>query len=236
MEEKKVSEAKSLDLIKLARVVLRKWIIVAVVGLISVIIGFVYSNFFITPLYSSSSIMLVDFRNSIHEDLSSEQINVAEQFVPTVAFIVKTKDVLQTVKEELELKESTSSLASRIQVQTMDDTFLIRITVRHPNPKAAYSIVKAVSKASTEYINQKITSGYITEIESPSVSSKPVSPNVLRYTLIAGLLGVFVSVFAIVIFSLFDNKVKSIEELQETVDLPILGVVPALSKNSGKGV
>ena len=236
MEEKKVSEAKSLDLVKLARVVLRKWILVALVGLISVIIGFVYSNFFITPLYSSSSIMLVDFRNSVHEDLSSEQINVAEQFVPTVAFIVKTKDVLQTVKEELDLKESTSSLASRIQVQTMDDTFLIRITVRHPNPKAAYSIVKAVSKASTEYINQKITSGYITEIESPSVSSKPVSPNVLRYTLIAGLLGVFVSVFAIVIFSLFDNKVKSIEELQETVDLPILGVVPALHKNSGKGV
>ena len=73
MEEKKVSEAKSLDLIKLARVVLRKWILVAVVGLISVIIGFVYSNFFITPLYSSSSIMLVDFRNSVHEDLSSEQ-------------------------------------------------------------------------------------------------------------------------------------------------------------------
>lgn len=236
MEEKKVSEAKSLDLVKLARVVLRKWILVALVGLISVIIGFVYSNFFITPLYSSSSIMLVDFRNSVHEDLSSEQINVAEQFVPTVAFIVKTKDVLQTVKEELDLKESTSSLASRIQVQTMDDTFLIRITVRHPNPKAAYSIVKAISKASTEYINQKITSGYITEIESPSVSSRPVSPNVLRYTLIAGFLGVFVSVFAIVIFSLFDNKVKSIEELQETVDLPILGVVPALSKNSGKGV
>ena len=236
MEEKKVSEAKSLDLVKLARVVLRKWILVALVGLISVIIGFVYSNFFITPLYSSSSIMLVDFRNSVHEDLSSEQINVAEQFVPTVAFIVKTKDVLQTVKEELDLKESTSSLASRIQVQTMDDTFLIRITVRHPNPKAAYSIVKAVSKASTEYINQKITSGYITEIESPAVSSRPVSPNVLRYTLIAGLLGVFVSVFAIVIFSLFDNKVKSIEELQETVDLPILGVVPALHKNSGKGV
>lgn len=236
MEEKKVSEAKSLDLVKLARVVLRKWILVALAGLISVIIGFVYSNFFITPLYSSSSIMLVDFRNSVHEDLSSEQINVAEQFVPTVAFIVKTKDVLQTVKKELDLKESTSSLASRIQVQTMDDTFLIRITVRHPNPKAAYSIVKAVSKASTEYINQKITSGYITEIESPSVSSKPVSPNVLRYTLIAGLLGVFVSVFTIVIFSLFDNKVKSIEELQETVDLPILGVVPALSKNSGKGV
>ena len=236
MEEKKVSEAKSLDLIKLARVVLRKWILVAVVGLISVIIGFVYSNFFITPLYSSSSIMLVDFRNSVHEDLSSEQINVAEQFVPTVAFIVKTKDVLETVREELKLKESASSLASRIQVQTMDDTFLIRITVKHPNPKAAYAIVKEVSKASTEYINQKITSGYITEIESPSVSSKPVSPNVLRYTLLVGLLGVFVSVLAIVVFSLFDNKVKSIEELQETVDLPILGVIPALHKNSGKGV
>lgn len=236
MEEKKVSEAKSLDLIKTARVVLRKWVVVAVVGLVSIIVGFVYSNFFITPLYSSSSIMLVDFRNSVHEDLSSEQINVAEQFVPTVAFIIKTNDVLETVKEELDLKESVSSLASRIQVQTMDDTFLIRITVKHPDPKAAHAIVKAVSKASTEYINQKITSGYITEIESPSVSSKPVTPNVLKYTLLAGVLGLLVSVIVIIVFSLFDNKVKSIEELQETVDLPILGVVPALHKNSGKGV
>lgn len=236
MEEKKVSETKSLDLIKLGRVVLRKWLVVAIAGLISVIIGFVYSNFFITPMYSSSSIMLVDFRNSVHDDLSTEQINVAEEFVPTVAFIIKTKDVLQTVKEELELKESTSSLANRINVQTMDDTFLIRITVKHQNPKAALAIVKAVSKASTEYINEKITSGYITEIESPTVSSKPVTPNVFKFTLIAGLIGVVISVLFIIIISLFSNKVKSIEELQETVDLPILGIIPALHKNSGKGV
>ena len=236
MEEIKVSEAKSVDLVKLVRLVLRKWFIVAIAGLVSVIIGFVYSNFFITPMYSSSSIMLVDFRNSVHDDLSTEQINVAEQFVPTVAFIVKTKDVLETVKEELDLKESVSSLASRITVQTMDDTFLIRITVKHPNPKAALAIVKSVSKASTEYINQKITSGYITEIESPSVSSSPVTPNILKNTVVAGFVGVFVAILAIVVLSLFNNKVKSIEELQEVAELPILGVVPALRKSNGKGV
>ena len=236
MEEIKVSSAKSLDLVKLARVVLRKWIIVAVAGLLSVIIGFVYASFFVTPLYNASVTMLVDFRSSIHEDLSSEQINVAEKYVPTVAYIIKTDTVLKPVIEELGIQETVGSLASKINVQTMEDTLLIRVSVRHQDPKTAIDVVKAISKTAPEIINQRITSGYITEIESPTVSSRPVTPNVLKSTVLAGFAGVFLSAIVIVVLSLFSNKIKSIEELQEVVDLPLLGVIPALQKNNGKGV
>ena len=235
MEEIKVSSEKSLDLVKLARVVLRKWFIVALAGVLAAVMGFVYSNFFVTPLYSSSTTMLVDLRNSVHEDLSSEKINVAEKYVPTVAYIIRTNTVLEPVIEELGLKESVGSLASKISVQTMEDTLLIRVSVKHADPKAAISIVKAISKIAPEIINQRITSGYITEIESPTVSSKPVTPNVMKSTVLAGFVGALISAIVIIVLSLFDNKIKSIEELQEHVDLPLLGIIPALQKNNGKG-
>lgn len=236
MEEVKMPTAKTLDIMQLARVVLRKWFIVAIAGVVASVIGFVYSSYFITPLYKASSTMLVDLRNSVHEDLSSEQVNVAEKYVATFAYIMKTNTVLEPIINELGLKESVSSLASKINIYTLEDTLLIRVSINHPDPKLAIKIVKAIGQTAPEVINQRITSGYITEIEAPSVTVNPVTPNVTRYTVICGAMGILAVVLIIVVISLFNNKIKSVDELQETVNLPLLGVIPSLQKKNGKGV
>ena len=62
MEEVKMPAAKTVDIMQLARVVLRKWFIVAIAGVVAAVIGFVYSSYFITPLYKASSTMLVVLR------------------------------------------------------------------------------------------------------------------------------------------------------------------------------
>ncbi len=236
MEEVKLSVAKSLDIMQLLRVVLRKWFIVVIAGIIAAVIGFIYSSYYITPLYKASSTMLVDLRNSVHEDLSSEQINVAEKYVSTFAYIMKTNTVLQPVIDDLGLKESVSSLASKINIYTLEETLLIRVSINHPDPNLAVKIVKSIGQNAPEIINQRITSGYITEIEAPSVTINPVTPNIPQYTVTAAVLGVALAVFVIVAFALFNNKIKSVEELQDAVDLPLLGVIPTLHKKNGKGV
>lgn len=236
MEEIKMPVVKSLDIIQLVRVVFRKWFVVAIAGVIAAVIGFVYSSYFITPLYRANSTMLVDLRNSVHEDLSSEQVNVAEKYVATFAYIMKTNTVLEPIINDLGLKESVSSLASKIEIYTLEDTLLIRVSINHPDPKLAMKIVKAIGQTAPEVINQRITSGYITEIEAPSVTTRPVTPNIARYTVIGGVIGVLIVVLALVVISFFNNKIKSVEELQETVDLPLLGVIPTLQKKKGKGV
>ena len=236
MEEVKLPVAKTLDIMQLLRVVLRKWFIVVIAGTIAAVIGFIYSSYYITPLYKASSTMLVDLRNSVHEDLSSEQINVAEKYVSTFAYIMKTNTVLQPVIDDLGLKESVSSLASKIDIYTLEETLLIRVAINYPDPDIAMKIVKSIGQNAPEIINQRITSGYITEIEAPSVIINPVTPNIPRYTVTAAALGIALAVFVIVAFALFNNKIKSVEELQDAVDLPLLGVIPTLQKKNGKGV
>ena len=236
MEEVKIPVVKSIDIMQLLRVILRKWFIVVIAGIVAAVIGFIYSSYYITPLYRASSTMLVDLRNSVHEDLSAEQVNVAEKYVSTFAYIMKTNTVLQPVINDLGLKESVSSLASKINIFTLEETLLIRVSINYPDPDLAMKIVKSIGQNAPEIINQRITSGYITEIEAPSVTIDPVTPNIPKYTVTAAVLGVALAVFDIVAFALFNNKIKSVEELQEAVDLPLLGVIPTLQKKNGKGV
>lgn len=230
MEEIKNTNEKTVDIMQLVRVVWAKWYIVVVAGILAAAICFVYSSFFITPLYKANSTMLVDLRNSVHDDLSFEKVNVAEKYVSTLAYVMKTNTVLEPVIEELNLNETVSSLASKITVSTMSDTLLIKVSIQHPNPKKTVEIIKAIGKTAPEIINQRITAGYITEIEAPSVSSSPVSPDITKNTLVGGAAGAFLAAAVIIALAVLNNRIMSVADLQNAVDLPLLGVIPALKK------
>ena len=74
-----------------------------------------------------------------------------------------------------------------------------------------------------------------------------VAPNITRYTVLGLLIGVFLSVIAVVISALLDDAVHDEEYVLRTYDYPILGKVPDLlntgnksygyysAKQSGKG-
>ncbi len=235
MDEIKVPSAESFDLMQLVRMLLRKWFVVVCAGILAALIGFCYASYFITPLYRANSTMLVDLRNSVHDDLSAEQVNVAQNYVSTFAYIMETNTVLEPVIEELGLSESVSSLASKLQITAIEDTLLIRVSINHESPDEALAIIKAIDKTAPEVINQRITSGYIIEVESPTVSGGPVSPNVTRHTVLGGAIGVVLSAVILLVIFFLNNKVRSVAELQSAIDLPLLGVIPTLQNSDLNG-
>ena len=237
MDEIKNSATENIDLLQFGRALLKKWFLIVCMGVIAAIIGFIYSSFFITPLYSARSTMLVDLRNSVHDDLSSEQVNIAQKYVDTFAYIMETNTVLEPIIQELDLNESVSSLAAKLHVSPVEDTLLIKVSIQHYDREIALDIIKELDKKAPEIINQRITSGYIIEVESPTASTGPVSPNVTRYTIMGGVAGVLFMVFIIIVLEFFNNRVKSVAELQRVIDVPILGVIPSTANldSTGKG-
>lgn len=216
----------TIDISQLIFAVIRRWLIIVLVGILSGIICFTYSSYFITPVYRATSTMLVDLRNSMHENLTYEKINLSEKYAATIAYIMKTNTVLQPVIDELGLKETPSSLASKIRVTTIEQSMLLKVSVDHHDKNMALKIIKVLDKCAPEVINEKLTSGYIIEIESPMVSSGPISPNISKNTVMGTLIGMFVAVFIIIVIRLFNNRVKSAADLQAVIDVPILGIIP----------
>lgn len=216
----------TIDISQLIFVVVRRWVIIILVGILSGIICFAYSSYFITPIYRATSTMLVDLRNSMHENLTYEKINLSEKYATTIAYIMKTNTVLQPVIDELGLKETPSSLASKITVTAIEDSMLLKVSVDHHDKNMALKIIKVLDKCAPEVINDKLTSGYIIEIESPMVSSKPISPNIYKNTSMGALAGMLVTIFIVAVIGLFNNRVRSVADLQAIIDVPILGVIP----------
>lgn len=238
MDEINMPQNDRIDITKILMAIIKKWFIILIVGVLTAAIGFCYATYFITPLYRAKSTMLIDLRNSVHDNITSEQLNIADRYSSTIAYIMKTSAVMEPIVEKLELKETAASLGSKIKVSVIEESQLLSVSLDYYDRDLALEILKEFDKCAPEFINQKITSGYIIEIELPTVSSAPVSPDVNRYTMLGFLAGAGIVILIVFIITILNNRIKSIAELQETVDLPILGVIPATqpSKQKGKGV
>ena len=63
-------------------------------------------------------------------------------------------------------------------------------------------------------------------IDKAIVPKIPVKPNKIMNIAIAGVLGVMISLFVIFLLEYMDNKIKSPQDIQKYLELPLLGVVP----------
>ena len=65
--------------------------------------------------------------------------------------------------------------------------------------------------------------------------SAPSSPNKTRNVIIGFLLGGLIAAAIVIIQFIIDDRIRNEEDITKYVDLPVLGVMPALdSKNSKK--
>ncbi len=65
--------------------------------------------------------------------------------------------------------------------------------------------------------------------EPATAGSAPVGPNRTRQLMISGLLGLGIAAFIIFLLERFDDRVKTIEELQELVPEVVLGQIPMIA-------
>lgn len=223
-------ETLTIDLSQIFRQIMRKWYWVAITGILAATLSFCYAEYYVTPIYRATSVMLVELRESNIEELEAEKVTIAQKYVSTFADIVRTNYVLEDVIEDLGLegKETPSSLYSKIKVYVAEETFLIKITFDHPDKQIAQEYLTAIDNSVVEKVKEKFGSDFVKEWDPPTVSRNAVYPSVTRYTAVGGMVGVVVSLSLIILVALLNNKVKSVADLQRLVDLPILGVVPSL--------
>src|SRR3954453_9027914 len=95
---------KEMNLKELFRVIKKRFWIVAILTVIFTIIGGVYSIYFTTPLYQSSSRII---------------INADREYQKTLQVIIKDSTIMEKVVQDLSLDRSPRALAGQINVQSI---------------------------------------------------------------------------------------------------------------------
>ena len=140
--------------------------------------------------------------------------------------MVKSKDVIRTVINNLKIEEDEEELRKNVNVTSVEDTELIKIAVTHKNPRYAARIANEMAKVFSEKVNQiyKINNVYI--LDEAEIEDEPSNINYIKDTAIFAFVGLVLSVGYIFILNLMDTTVKTAEDIEKTCNIPVLATIP----------
>ena len=223
----------TIDLLELLGVVRRHIVALLLTTVLAAAAGFAVSKFFMTPQYQASALMIVNTRQDTTANVTSDQLNSASKLVSTYSIIVKSDTVLNQVIANLGLNMSYETLAGKVGVAAVDDTQVMEITVTDANPDGARQVCEQITQVAPDAILTAVEAGSVKVISAASVDPDPVSPNVMRNTAIAGVLGLVVCLGVLFLQVLLDNKINTEEDVTKQLGLNVIGVIPDY-ENGGK--
>ena len=113
--------------------------IIVLITLLVTILGVSFKLFVQVPKYSSSTTILL-INNTSDATLTYNDLSINKNLVSTYSEIVKSKRVLSQVIKNLDLDYSYSELNKKVDVSSVTNTELIKITVTDTNKKLAKDI------------------------------------------------------------------------------------------------
>jgi len=221
-------ENEVIDLVEILYAIRQHLLEVILATVVAAIIGFAASKFLMTPQYSSSAMMIVNTRQDVTSNVTSDQINSATKLVATYSIIIKSDTVLQQVIENLGLGITYSELNSRVSVQAVDDTQVMKITVNSTSPEWAQTVCDEILAVSPDIIKEAVEAGSVKVISKASLNLNPISPNIKKNTALVLALGI------IVLQVLLDNKINTEEDVTKYLDMTVLGVIPQYDQGGKK--
>ncbi|HEW8446059.1 TPA: capsular biosynthesis protein CpsC [Streptococcus pneumoniae] len=220
-----------IDVFQLLNTLWKRKLIIALVAIVTGAIAFSYSSFIIKPEYTSTTRIYVVNRNQGDKSgLTNQDLQAGSYLVKDYREIILSQDVLEKVVTDLQLDMPTKNLASKIQVTVPVDTRIVSISVKDKQPEEASRIANSLRKIAAKKIISVTRVSDVTTLEEARPATSPSSPNIRRNTLIGFLGGLGVVVMVILLVELLDVRVKRPEDIEDDMQIPLLGVIPNLDK------
>lgn len=227
-------ENEVIDLTEILSAVRQHLLELIFVTLAAALVGFTASKFLMNPKYDSSALMIVNTRQDVNANVTSDQINSATMLVSTYSIIIKSDTVLQQVIDNLGLNLTYAKLNKRVTVAAVDDTQVMKITVQSDSPEWARQVCEQIITVAPDVIKEAIEAGSVKVISNPSLATEPVSPNIMKNTMLAAAVGFVLVIGIIVLQVLLDNKINTEEDVTKYLDMTVLGVIPQYDQGGKK--
>jgi capsular polysaccharide biosynthesis protein len=233
------TDESEIDLLDLAKVVLRRAWLIVIAAILAAAIAFGYTYCYVTPLYTASAMMYVNNSGitvgGTSFSISGSEISAAKTLVDTYSVILKTRTTLEDVIEIDDLDYTYEELYSMVSSEAVNDTEIFQITVTSSSPTEAEKIANTLADILPEKISGIVAGSDVRVVDYAVVPASRISPSYTGNTAKGALLGIVLAAAYIVLRYLLDEKIHSEDYLTHTYpDIPLLAVVPDMSEKKGK--
>ncbi len=217
-------EEKEFDFSYIMQTIWKRFLII----LLFIIIGVgasIFYNYGAKIIYESETTLYVQPEVKSSE-VDYEGILTNQKMVKTYTEIIKSRKIINKVKEKLELNLTYEEISDMLKVTSVNDTEIITITVDNESPKLAMDIANEVANVFIEEIKETMEINNIKVIDKAIEGTEPVSPRVLFNCMIGFAGGLFVGLAIAFLIESMDNKIKNHEDVKKYLKIKTLGVVP----------
>lgn len=220
-----------IDVFHLFKILWKRKILIALVAIVAGALAFAYSAFIVKPEFTSTTRIYVVNRNQGDKPgLTNQDLQAGSYLVKDYREIILSQDVLEKVTSNLKLDLSPKDLAKKVKVTVPVDTRIVSTSVNDRVPEEASRIANSLREVAAEKIISITRVSDVTTLEEARPAIAPSSPNIRRNTIIGLLGGTVFTVITVLIVELVDTRVKRPEDIEDVMQIALLGVVPNLDK------
>ncbi|WP_226581149.1 YveK family protein [Halobacillus litoralis] len=216
------------------------WLIIALaVGFAA--ISAAYTIFLVTPTYEASSQFIVNQTQSEQQnaayDINDIRTNV--ELINTYNVIIESPRILDQVASELNLDITAGALANKLQVSNANESQVVNVIATDSNAIMAADIANTTVEVFKQEVPQVMNGvDNISVLTEANVGPNPapVSPNTALNIAIALVVGLMMGVGLAFLLEYMDNSIKSEEDIDQTLGLPVLGVISTITADDTASV
>ncbi len=208
--------------------ILRKsfWRILALT-IVAALISFAVSSFLIKPTYQAGTQILVTPKKQENNIIDAQQVQSSVTLVNTYRVIIKSPAILEKVQKEVSnAPSSVSALNNMITVESEQNSQVINVSVQSKDAALASDIANSVANVFSEDIPQLMNVDNVKVLSVSGIPTSPVSPNIILNTAIAAVVGFLLGVGLAFLREVLDRRIRTEEQVQQILDLPVLGSIP----------
>ncbi|SOC38396.1 YveK family protein [Ureibacillus acetophenoni] len=222
--------ANALDLKHFMKFLLRRFYLIMSFVLVAAGIAAVFSFFILKPVYEAQTQILVNQNNKGIENMSWSYLESELQLINTYNVIIKSPAILTKVIDELKLPLTTEELSKQITITNENKSKVINIKVEDDNPEQAVIMANKIAEVFQKEIPSLMSINNINILSKAKLSDdpKPIKPNKLLNISIAAVLGFMMGIGIALLIEMFDSTIKSEKDVEEILDLPIIGIISTI--------
>lgn len=163
-------------------------------------------------------------------DVQYNDILMNQKLVKTYSTIASSNKVIDQVILDLDIDIPPEDVKEKITVTSVGDTEIIKISVQDKDREFAADLANGTAVVFMDVVAETMKMDNIQVIDEAKVPEKPIKPRALLNIVISGILGIMIGVGVVFLQEYLDNTIKTPEDVEEYLGIPVIGTIPNISE------
>lgn len=155
----------------------------------------------------------------------SSDLSASQMLTNDVATLLQSDRVMTDAADQLGLPNLRGY---DITVTSESTTRVITLQVTSSDAQGSANVANALADCVSNVAQEVMNVESVNVIDEAPTPEAPSGPNRMLYVAVAGMAGLFAAVAIVVLMDVIDTRVRSAEDVEELLELPVIGRIPEM--------